>query len=118
VNDCSISADGGRLAVITNDKRILVYDFKSRLQVADWVMDDLLTCLNLSHDGNSVLVSMNNSQLMLLDSATGDTIQKYTGLKQRQYVIRSTFGGAGENFVVSGSEGKACIDILEHYFCC
>lgn len=104
INDCSISGDGSRLAVITNDKRLLVYDFKTRVKIADWAMDDMLTCVNLSGDGTTVLVSMNNSKLLLLDVEFGDTVQSYTGAQQRQFVIRSAFGGAGENFVISGSE--------------
>lgn len=106
INDCSISADGSRLAVITNDKRLLVYDFKTRIKIADWTMDDMLTCVNLSSDGATVLVSMNNSKLLLVDVEFGDTVQSYSGLKQQQFVIRSSFGGAGDNFVISGSEGS------------
>lgn len=106
VNDCSISADGSRLAVITNDKRILVYDFRSRLKLADWAMEDMLTSVSLSDDGSQVLVSMNNCRLMLLDTDTGDVAQKFAGVKQKQFVIRSAFGGADQNFVISGSEGE------------
>jgi hypothetical protein len=31
---------------------------------------------------------------------------RYEGAQQAEFVIRSCFGGAGENFVMSGSEGK------------
>ncbi|GAB7351094.1 hypothetical protein MBLNU459_g1560t1 [Dothideomycetes sp. NU459] len=104
VNDCSISNDGSRLAAITMDKRVLVYDFQTRLKIAEWTMEDKLMCVSLSHDGKTLLVSMNEGRLLLLDSETGDTVQRYTGLKQSEFVIRSAFGGAGENFVISGSE--------------
>lgn len=105
VTDVSISRDGSRLAAVThNDQRILIYDFNSRTRIADWAMEEKLTCVNLSHDGKTVLVSMNNSKLVLFEVATGEVVQHYPGLKQREFIIRSNFGGAGEGFVVSGSE--------------
>jgi len=106
VNDCAISADGSRLVAISNDNRVIVYDFKTRLKLQEWVMEDRLTCATLSHDGKSLLISMNEGRLLLLNSDTGEVLQRYTGLTQSEFVIRSTFGGAGENFVISGSEGN------------
>lgn len=106
INDCSIAPNGSRLAAITSDNRVLVFDFQTRVKIADWYMEDKLTCVTLSHDGNTVLISMNEGRLMLLDSETGDIVQRYAGLKQSEFVIRSAFGGANENFVISGSEGE------------
>lgn len=106
INDCSISGDGRRLAAITSDNRVLVYDFETKAKIADWYMEDKLTCVTLSRDGKTVLISMNEGRLMLMDSGTGDIVQRYSGLKQSEFVIRSAFGGANENFVISGSEGK------------
>lgn len=114
INDCSISADASRLAAITSDNRVLVFDFQTRVKIADWYMEDKLTCVTLSHDGKTVLISMNEGRLLLLNSESGDVVQRYTGLKQSEFVIRSAFGGANENFVISGSEGKlyACMHAL------
>lgn len=110
ISDMSISADGSRLAAITLDQRVLVYDFRTKLRIADWAMENKMTCVNLSADGKSILVSMNKNRLLLLDAETGDTKQTYKGLKQAQYVIRSGFGGAAENFVLSGSEGMPYLE--------
>lgn len=106
VNDISISADGTRLAAVTVDNRVLVFDFQTRLKIAEWMLEDKLMCVSLSHDGKKILISMNEGRLLLLDAETGDVVQRYVGLKQSEFVIRSAFGGAGENFVISGSEGK------------
>lgn len=70
-------------------------------------MEDKLTCVTLSQDGKTVLVSMNEGRLMLLNSSTGEIVQRYTGLRQSEFVIRSAFGGANESFVLSGSEGES-----------
>jgi hypothetical protein len=34
-------------------------------------------------------------------------VRRYTGQRQGKHIIRSCFGGVEENFIVSGSEGKA-----------
>lgn len=106
IRDCAVSADGFRLAVITTEKHVLIYDLKSssRSQLADFTMDEQLTCIDLSPDGSQLLLSMNNSQLRLVDSVTGNFLQHYQGMKQTQYVVRASFGGADQGFVISGSE--------------
>jgi hypothetical protein len=49
---------------------------------------------------------INMGKLWTLDSTTGEEVMRYEGASQAEFVIRSCFGGAGENFVMSGSEGK------------
>ncbi|KAF2153410.1 WD40 domain-containing protein [Myriangium duriaei CBS 260.36] len=106
VMDCAVSADGAKLAAVTYDQHILIYDLRSpsRPQVADFEMDERLTCVEFSADGLQLLLSMKESQLMLVDTLTGNTLQRYKGMKQSQFVIRASFGGANQGFVVSGSE--------------
>jgi WD40 repeat protein len=45
-------------------------------------------------------------RLWTMDSTTGEEAMRYEGAQQAEFVIRSCFGGAGENFVISGSEGE------------
>lgn len=71
-------------------------------------MDDKLTSINFSSDGDLLLVNMNEGRVLALDSETGEIVQRYQGMVQKDYVIRSAFGGAGEGFVISGSEGLWC----------
>jgi hypothetical protein len=71
----------------------------------DWPMEDKLTSVNFARDGD-LLVSMNEGRIFTMDVTTGDILSRYEGAVQKEYVVRSSFGGANENFVISGSEGK------------
>lgn len=112
VTDVSVTRDGTRMAAATIDNRIMIYDLRSRKKLDEWQMEDKLTSINYSADGTLLLVNMNDSEmeqgkLWSLDSTTGEEVMRYEGAHQVEFVIRSAFGGAGENFVISGSEGKA-----------
>lgn len=67
-----------------------------------------LTCINISRDSRYMLLNTSECEMQLLDIETREVARQYLGQKQGNYnyIIRSTFGGAAENFVVSGSEGK------------
>ena len=52
-----------------------------------------------------MLVSLTDGEVQLLDIRTANLVRRFEGQKQGNFIIRSSFGGAGENFVLSGSEG-------------
>lgn len=115
VTDVAVSRDGTRMAAATIDNRIMIYDLETRQKLDEWPMDDKLTSINYSADGTLLLVNMNDSELKrgklwALDSTTGEDVMQYEGAHQAEFVIRSQFGGADENFVISGSEGE--IDVV------
>lgn len=104
ITDCAVSPDGTRMVATTTQNRIMVYDLRTRFKIAEWAMEDKLTSINFGVDGLQLLVNMNEGRVLALNAATGEVIMRYEGAKQAEYVIRSRFGGAGENFVISGSE--------------
>jgi WD40 repeat protein len=107
VRDCAVSADGRRLIAISTDNKIYVYNFITREEEYSMSLNLDLTCINISRDCKYILVNMSKSMVQLLDIETAEVVRQYEGQKQGNFIIRSTFGGATENFVVSGSEGKS-----------
>ena len=111
VTDVAVSRDGTRMAAATTDNRIFTYDLTTREKLDEWQQEDKLTSINYSADGKLLLVNMNDSEVQMgrlwtMDSTTGEEVMRYEGAQQAEFVIRSCFGGAGENFVISGSEGE------------
>jgi len=108
-NDLAISPDGQRLVVVT-ESSIVVFDFVSYEKICEWQVDDVkLTSVSISQDSRHMLISMNPDMIKLMEIDTGEVIHRFEAHQQKQYIIRSAFGGADENFVVSGSEGKSLV---------
>ena len=105
VNDLAISPDSQRLVVVS-ESSVIVFDFTSYEKICEWQLDDVkLTSVTISQDSRHMLVSMNQDIIKLMEIDSGEVIQRFEGHQQKQFIIRSAFGGADENFVVSGSEG-------------
>ncbi|ODH52882.1 hypothetical protein GX48_01076 [Paracoccidioides brasiliensis] len=104
VRDCSISPDGSRLVAISTEKSVYVYNFETRVEEYSMTLKLDLTCVNISRDSRYMLLSTSECEVQLLGIETGEVVRQYLGQKQGNFIIRSTFGGAAENFVVSGSE--------------
>ncbi|KAJ4373651.1 hypothetical protein N0V86_007794 [Didymella sp. IMI 355093] len=102
-NDLAISPNGERL-VVASEHAIAVYDFVSYKKLVEWHPESKLTSITISQDSRHMLVSMNPDMIELMEIDSADLIQKFEGHQQKQFIIRSAFGGADENFVVSGSE--------------
>ena len=69
-----------------------------------------ITSLSITQDGRYALTNITETQeLHLWDLEERQLIRKYIGQKQKSFVIRSTFGGDDESFILSGSEGKGNI---------
>ncbi|CAI7678555.1 unnamed protein product [Penicillium manginii] len=104
VQDCAISPDGKRLVAADTDFKIHVFDLDSREEDYCLSLSSKPTSVTISRDSKHLIVNLAEGEIQLIDLDTTDVVQRFRGHKQGEYVIRSTFGGAGENFVVSGSE--------------
>ncbi|KAJ6007430.1 hypothetical protein N7540_011406 [Penicillium herquei] len=110
VQDCAISPDGRRLVAADTDSKIHVFDFRTYEEDYCLSLSSKPTSLAISRDSKSMLVNLKQGEIHLIDLETTAVIRRFKGHKQADWVIRSTFGGAGENFVVSGSD-DSCVYI-------
>ena len=115
--DVAISPDGRRLVAVSAERAIVVYDLASRAQEYSLRLKTDMTCVSISKDSRQMLVNMADGELQLIDLASAEIVQRFLGQKQGRYVIRSTFGGADENLVISGSEGKPLLFFLLFVIC-
>lgn len=106
VQDCAITPDGRRLLAADVEEKIHVYNFMTHEEEYCLTLKSKPTSVAVSKDSRQMLVNLSEGQIQLIDLETTNVIRRYQGQKQGSFVIRSTFGGAAENFVVSGSEGK------------
>jgi WD40 repeat protein len=67
--------------------------------------EELMTSLSVSNDGRFLLVNLTNQEIHLWDITDNSKLLfKYRGHRQTRFVIRSSFGGSSQTFIVSGSE--------------
>ena len=105
VQDCSITPDGQRMVTISSEAEIFVYNFVTRQEEYSMRVKTKMTCISISRDSRYLLVNMADNEVQLIDIETADIVRRFLGLTQTQNVIRSTFAGADENLIMSGSEG-------------
>ncbi|KAJ5908638.1 hypothetical protein N7495_001320 [Penicillium taxi] len=104
VQDCAISLDGRRLVAAETDAKIHVYDFRTYEEDYYLSLSSKPTSIEISRDSKHLLVSLAEGEVQLIDLDTTAVLRRFKGQMQGEFVIRSNFGGAAENFVVSGSE--------------
>ncbi|KAH1299898.1 hypothetical protein KXX11_005985 [Aspergillus fumigatus] len=104
VQDCAITPDGRRLIAADVEEKIHVYDFATHEEEYCLPLKSKPTSVTVSRDSRYMLVNLSEGQIQLIDLDTTEVIRRFQGQKQGHFVIRSAFGGAAENFVVSGSE--------------
>lgn len=105
IQDCAISSDGQRMVTISPECQIYVYNFVTREEEYSIRLRTKMTCLSISRDSRYMLVNLADNEVQLIDIETAEIVRRFLGQKQGKYVIRSSFGGADENLIISGSEG-------------
>lgn len=104
IQDCAISPDGQRMVTISPEKQIFVYNYVTREEEYSILLKTKMTCISISRDSRYMLVNMADNEVQLIDIETAEIVRRFLGQKQHEFVIRSTFGGADENLIISGSE--------------
>ena len=107
VQDCAISSDGQRMVTISSERQIFVYNFVTREEEYSILLRSKMTCLSISRDSRYMLVNMADNEVQLIDIESAEIVRRFLGQKQELFVIRSIFGGADENLIISGSEGTS-----------
>ena len=64
-----------------------------------------MTCISISRDSRYMLINMAENEVQLIDIETAEVVRRFLGQRQSEFIIRSAFGGADENLIISGSEG-------------
>lgn len=104
VQDCCTTPDGRRLLAADTGGKIHVYNFHTHEEEYCLSLEGTATSVAVSRDSRYMLVNLAEGQIQLIDIETTNVIRRFKGQKQGTFVIRSTFGGAAESFVFSGSE--------------
>ncbi|KAK3944121.1 vacuolar protein sorting-associated protein 1 [Diplogelasinospora grovesii] len=104
VEDLAVSPDGHWLVAMDNENCLHVYNFVTRELEYEMDLKTRATSVSISRDSRFLLVNKQNNEAQLIEIATREPIQKYVGHTAGDCTIRSTFGGANESFVISGSE--------------
>lgn len=87
------------------DGKIRNYDIRAGILRTD-VVNQPITSINLSHDGNCILVGCLNNSIRLMDKGSGELLSTYTGHKNLTYKIESCLSN-DDAYVISGSEDNS-----------
>ncbi|KAL6722022.1 hypothetical protein ACLMJK_001127 [Lecanora helva] len=104
IQGCVISPDGQRMVTISSENEITVYNYVTRMFDYQMKVASKMTCISISDDSRYVLVNMADNEIQLFDLETADIVRRFMGQKQGEFVLRSSFGGADQNLIISGSE--------------
>lgn len=105
VEDLTISPNSQWLIAMDDHKTIHVFDYQTRELKYDHELTCRGTSIRISADSQYVLVNKKDAVAQLINIATRNTVQQYTGHQPGEFTIRSDLGGADELYVISGSEG-------------
>lgn len=100
----AITPDGTKLVVLCSDDIIHVYNLETRDQITAIKIDSSLTSVSISNDSRYALINVKPDEVHLWDLSNYRLVRKYVGQLQKEFIIRSCFGGIHENLILSGSQ--------------
>lgn len=91
-----------------NETHIHVYNFVTRELEYEMDMKVNMSSVSISQNSRFLLVNKVDGEARMLDLDTREPIRSFkSGVKGGHFVIRATYGGANESFVIFGSEGMS-----------
>lgn len=87
------------------EKMLIVYDIQSRREEFRMKFSSKITCITASKDSRTALINIVEGEVHMIDIEERYTVRKFKGPSQDDNIIRNCFGGASENFALSGSKG-------------
>ncbi|CAO3608245.1 unnamed protein product [Cunninghamella echinulata] len=105
--DMKITQEGTRMATMSYENTITIYDIDNLQlkEICQLQESCSIGSISLSQDGKYILASIKcHNEIHLWNIEDQSLDKKYTGYHQGEYVIRSTFGGPQESFILSGSD--------------
>ncbi|KAK0739785.1 WD40-repeat-containing domain protein [Apiosordaria backusii] len=102
--DLALSADGNWLVAMDDQCKLHIYNVPRREKEWEVNLRSRLTSVSVSKDSRYILVNTVDDEARLYDIEAREMVQKYKGHSGGKVIIRAGFGGASENFVISGSE--------------
>jgi len=100
----TIPNDNGLVLAADNLKRIRAYNFRD-LTDSNLIQEDFqIVSFTLNKSGTQCLISVASQGVHLWDVKDKCLVRRFQGSVQNNYMNFSTFGGAGEIYIASGSE--------------
>ncbi|KAK0130189.1 hypothetical protein ONS96_000713 [Cadophora gregata f. sp. sojae] len=105
IQDIAVSPNGHYLVAMDNETHLHVYNFVTRELEYELDMKVTMTSVSISQNSRYLLVNKTDGEAQMLDLDTQATVRSFkSGVKGGNFVIRATYGGANESFVIFGSE--------------
>ncbi|KAI6717301.1 WD domain-containing protein [Diplocarpon mali] len=105
IQDLAVSPNGQYLVAMENETHIHVYNFVTRELQYEMDMKVTMSSVSISQNSRFLLVHKVDGEARMLDLDTRETVRSFkSGAKGGHFVIRATYGGANESFVIFGSE--------------
>ncbi|KAK7203317.1 WD40-repeat-containing domain protein [Myxozyma melibiosi] len=104
VYDLALTPDGKKIVAICNENRLRIYSRADYKLIAEIQLQAIMTCVTISKDSRYALVNISAKEIHLWDIEKIQLVRKCVGQQQKDFIIRSCFGGVADNFLVSGSD--------------
>lgn len=108
----AITPDGRRLIVGDTDGRLRCFDFRTRKEEFAIQLSARVTAISVSRDSAYALLNLTAGEVHMFDLLSRETVRRFVGQQQGTFMVRNCFGGAAENFVLSGSEGRLFVSFF------